>query len=68
MIKHLQKIGNSKGIILDKAILNLLGIDGDSLFEIKAQDGGLFIKPLDAKQVYKNVANKHRKSLNKLSE
>ena len=68
MIKHLQKIGNSKGIILDKAILNLLGIDGDGSFEIKAQDGGLFLKPLDAKQAYKHVAKKHQTSLKKLSE
>ena len=68
MIKHLQKIGNSRGIILDKPILDLLGVKPDGSFEISHQKGGLFLRPVDARQAYKKVAQNHRKSLNKLSE
>ena len=68
MIKHLQKIGNSRGIVLDKPILDLLGVKPDGSFEISQQKGGLFLKPIDARQAYKKVAQKHRKSLNKLAK
>ncbi len=68
MIKKLQKIGNSKGIVLDKPILDLLNIDGEGSFEITAQGTGLFLRPLSVMEAYKAVAKKHRKSLDKLAE
>jgi antitoxin component of MazEF toxin-antitoxin module len=67
MIKHLQKIGNSRGIVLDKPILDLLGVKPEGSFELLPQKGGLFLKPIDAKQAYKKIAKKHRKSLDKLA-
>ncbi|MEJ2053099.1 MAG: AbrB/MazE/SpoVT family DNA-binding domain-containing protein [Calditrichaceae bacterium] len=68
MIKQLQKIGNSRGIIIDRAILDLLQIDEDASFEITKEKDGLFLKPLTAKEAYKKIAKKHRKSLNKLAK
>ncbi|HNR88525.1 MAG TPA: AbrB/MazE/SpoVT family DNA-binding domain-containing protein [Spirochaetota bacterium] len=67
MIKQLQKIGNSRGIVLDKAILDLLNIDDNTSLEVTSERGGLFIRPLTAKDAYKKVASKHRKSLDKLA-
>ena len=34
MIKHLQKIGNSRGIIIDKPILDLLHVEENGAFEV----------------------------------
>lgn len=68
MIKNLQKIGNSRGIVIDKPILDLLHVKENGAFEVTPKSGGLFLKPLSAKQVYKKVSSKHRKSLNKLAK
>jgi len=68
MIKQLQKIGNSRGIIIDRSILNLLNIDEDAYFEITQQNDGLLLKPLTAKEAYTKVAKRHRKSLDKLAK
>ncbi len=68
MIKQLQKIGNSRGIIIDRAILDLLDVPEDSSFEVTQEKGGLFLRPLTAQEAYKKVAKKHRKSLDKLAE
>ena len=67
MIKTLKKIGNSKGIILDKALLQLMKMDEDGgAFEVQFKDGGLFLKPLSTKKIYSNISKKFRKSLDKL--
>ena len=68
MIKQLLKIGNSQGIIIDKAILDLLKISKDASFEISTKDGGLVLMPIDFKKVHKKVSNRHRKSLDKLGK
>ncbi|MDR9364994.1 MAG: MazE family transcriptional regulator [Balneolaceae bacterium] len=68
MIKKLQKIGNSRGILLEKALLKLLKVEGDDQVEIIPQDEGLLIKKVSAKSAYDEVSKKHRKSLDKLGE
>ena len=68
MIKKLQKIGNSRGVLLDKALLKLLKVEDDDQVEIIPQDEGLLIKKVDAKSAYQEVSKKHRKSLDKLGE
>lgn len=68
MIKKLQKIGNSRGILLEKALLKLLKVEGDDKVEIVPHEEGLLIKKVDAKSAYQQVSKKHRKSLNKLAE
>lgn len=66
MIKQLTKIGNSQGLILDKAILELLNIEEGASFEITTKNGGLFLKPIHIKDVYADISKRHRKSLDKL--
>ena len=68
MIKHLQKIGNSRGIVLDKPILDLLHLDDNTAFEITQEKNGLFLRPLSSAEAYTKVAEKHRKSLDKLAK
>jgi len=69
MIKTLQRIGNSRGIVIDKPILDLLNLNvKEQAFEVTHQDGGLFLKPVNMKSLYKHISKKHRKSLNKLAE
>lgn len=68
MVKKLTPIGNSKGILLDKAILELLKMNENDSFDVSIQDGGLFLKPIKTKDIYKNRASKHRQSLDKLGK
>lgn len=68
MIKKLQKIGNSRGILLEKALLKLLKAEDDDQVEIIPQDEGLLIKKVNAKSAYQEISKKHRKSLDKLGE
>lgn len=68
MIKNLQKIGNSRGIVLDRPILDLLHIEDNAAFEITQMNDGLFLKPISVMEAYKKVSKKHRKSLDKLAK
>ncbi len=67
MIKHLQKVGNSRGIVLDRPILKLLSVPPDGAFEVTPQEGGLFLRPITTQEAYERVSKKHQKSLDKLS-
>ena len=66
--KHIQKIGNSKGIVIDKPVLDLLHVEENGAFEVTQEKDGLFLKPLTASQAYRKVAKRHRKSLDKLAK
>jgi len=68
MIKTLQKIGNSRGLVLDKALLKLLKIEEDGMVEIVPRRDGLLIRRVDAESAYRKVASRHRKSLDKLGK
>ena len=46
MVKKLKKIGNSQGIIIDKAVLELLKITMDTPLEIETDGQNLIIKPI----------------------
>ncbi len=68
MIKKIQKIGNSKGIVLDKALLKLLQAENSETVELVPHEDGLLIKKKDTRNAYRYVSSKHRKSLDKLAE
>jgi hypothetical protein len=68
MIKHLQKVGNSRGIILDRPILELLHIEDNAAFEVTQDKNGLLLRPLSASEAYRKISQKHRKSLDKLAK
>ncbi len=68
-IKRIQKVGTSKGIVIDKPILEMLDLDHEGAaveFEITPQ--GLLLKPSMIQEVYQRVSKRHRKSLDKLGE
>jgi len=45
MVKRLQKIGNSSGLVIDRAILALLKMDRDEEVEISIHGKGIMITP-----------------------
>jgi len=68
MIKKLQKIGNSRGILLEKPLLKLLKVDEEGSVEVIPHENGLLIKKVDAQSAYQQISTKHRNSLDKLAE
>lgn len=68
MVKKITKIGNSKGIVLDKALLKLIGAENDEQLVIKHHESGLLLERISAKDAYAFISQKHRKSLDKLGE
>ena len=45
MIKQLRKVGNSNALILDKPILELLGLEEGGQVQLTIQDGNLIVTP-----------------------
>ncbi len=76
MVKMLKRIGNSYGIIIDRPIMDLLGIDEQTPLEITAQDGGLLIRPVKhtgdhkarVRQSATRMAKIHHKALKELAD
>ncbi len=55
MIKQLRKVGNSNALILDKPILELLGLEEDGQVQLTIQDGTLIVTPAFPKLVDSDV-------------
>ena len=68
MIKKLQKVGNSRGIVIDSALLKLMNVDKDGALDLEMTSEGLLLKPVSVADVYQKVSKKYRKSLDKLGE
>jgi len=76
MIKQLRKVGNSNALILDKPILELLGLEEDGQVQLTIQDGNLIVTPthprrLDAESFQKKldyVVKKRRQVLKRLAQ
>jgi antitoxin component of MazEF toxin-antitoxin module len=74
MVKTLQKVGNSYGILIDRPIMNLLRMEPGSAVEIEVlPDGsGLSIRPVSHKEQVKQstarMMTKHAKAMRKLAE
>ncbi|NJN63757.1 MAG: hypothetical protein HC882_01990 [Acidobacteria bacterium] len=51
MIKQLRKVGNSNALILDKPIMELLGLEEDGHVLLVIQDGSLIVTPARPRQV-----------------
>lgn len=68
MIKKIQRIGNSKGIILDQTLLKLLDIQDDSEVEVQVKGDSLLIQKMSVSYAYDKVSKKHQASLDKLGE
>ena len=76
MVKSLTQIGNSYGIIIDRPIMDLLGIDSQTRLEVSVQDGGLLLRPVNdagdpkgrVRKSAARMASIHRKSLRELAD
>ncbi|NGX48830.1 MAG: hypothetical protein K940chlam5_00422 [Candidatus Anoxychlamydiales bacterium] len=75
IIKKLTKHGNSYSLIIDKAILELIGIDKTTFLEISTSDGeSLLLKPLEEEEEkkftksLKTVNRKYSKALKRLAK
>jgi antitoxin MazE len=74
--KRLQAIGNSAGIIIDKPILDLLGITPETELELKTDGERLIITPLRSAtqragklaKVQVRVVRKHERTFRKLAK
>ncbi len=58
MIKKLTKHGNSYALVIEKSILQILDIDGDTPLKIYTNGKGLFIFPADKKEITKEFESK----------
>ena len=75
MKKNLTIIGNSLGIIIEKPILDLLGINKESELEIITDGKRLIIEPINSnnradkiRAATKRVMKNHKETLKKLAE
>lgn len=73
MQKKLSNIGNSLGLIIEKPILELLQIDGDTLLEISTDGEALIIRPVRTSRAVRvraaaeRTADRHADAFEKLA-
>ena len=58
MIKQLRKGGNSNALILDKPILELLGLEEDGRVQLTIEGGALIVTPANPRAVDSAVFEK----------
>ena len=76
MTKRLQAIGNSAGIIIDRPILDLLGITQETDLDLKTDGKRLIITPLESERsgrgrlakVQARVLRRHAETFRKLAK
>ncbi len=74
MQKQLTKIGSSLGIIIDKPILDLLGITASTPLRVTTDGDRLILRPIRYMDedigwaAYEEIAAQHEKSFEKLAE
>jgi antitoxin component of MazEF toxin-antitoxin module len=76
MVKHLKKVGNSNAITLDKALMELVGLEEGSAVKISVRDGSILLTPVNPKPVdpkrfeacLDRVVRERRKVLQRLAQ
>jgi len=53
MIKQIKKVGNGNALFLDKALLELVGLEEGSHVQVTVHEGALIIAPANPKLVSK---------------
>ena len=51
MIKQLRKVGNSNALLLDKPLLELVGLEENATVEITVDHGNIIISPVSPKTI-----------------
>lgn len=73
MTKKLSRMGNSLGLIIDKPILELLGIESDTMLEITTDGKSLTIRPARTREERfeeqaEAIMNRHDAMFKRLAE
>ena len=74
MIKYLTTVGNSKALVIDKAVLQAAGISDETPFQITIEDKGLTIQSVDSlndevhKKNVKKIIKKRSRMIKRLSD
>lgn len=75
IVKQLTKSGNSKAIVIDKALLQAAGLDENALFQITINpNGGMLIQSVQAtnedlvKAAFRNVMKKNKNLIQRLAD
>jgi antitoxin component of MazEF toxin-antitoxin module len=76
MIKQIRKVGNSSALLLDKAIMELIGLEEGARVQLTVRDGSLIITPANPRPVDRErfekcldrVVRERRDALRKLAE
>ena len=76
MIKRLRKVGNSNALILERAILELLGLEENGTVELTVNNGSLIVTPASPRPVdparfeacLSQVVRERRELLRRLAE
>ena len=74
LLKKLTMIGNSLGLVIERPILDLLGIDRDTPLEVRTDGENLLIKPVRQEYMSRvrestsKVMRVHRTTLKKLAD
>lgn len=74
--KKLRPMGNSFGIIIDRPIMDLLGIEPGAELKLTPHDGGLLLRPVEVAKDHKarvragslKVRKIHRAALKELAQ
>ncbi|HOD81191.1 MAG: hypothetical protein BWX88_02455 [Planctomycetes bacterium ADurb.Bin126] len=59
MIKQLTKVGNSSAVVLDKAIMELLGLEENARIQLTVNGRSLTISPVNPSEVDPEQFEKH---------
>ena len=75
MLKRLVKHGNSRAIVVDKAVLEAAGVPEDALFQISVNpSGGLVIQSVldiqldEFREKFKELNKQHKKLMQNLAD
>ncbi len=75
MQKHLTPVGNSLGVLIEKPILELLGITRETLLDMTTDGEALILRPIRQPKVHETVAeatsalmDMHSETLAKLAQ
>ena len=75
MIKKLQKHGNSRALVIEKPLMELLGIGDDTLLQLTVEGQSLIITPVDVgigpervKESLKKMRRRYGPMLKRLAE
>lgn len=76
MIKKLRKVGNSSALILDRAVMEMVGLEESGQVQLTVRDGSIIVTPAHPRQVdparfresLDSVISRRRGVLKKLAE